>query len=163
MKLYVNEKLFSIQRKFYVKDDADMDVYEITSKVFSLGDKTTITDMQGNKVAYIEQEIFHLTPNYNVYINDELSFKIVKKLQLLKNDYELSNGYRVEGNFMMLDFAIYDDNNIQIGSISRAFISLGDKYEINIYDTNKIEIVLAIIVAITNDVNRHQGSSDSSD
>ncbi len=163
MKLYVNEKLFSIQRKFYVKDETDTNVYEITSKVFSLGDKTTITDMQGNKVAYIEQEIFHLTPNYNVYINDELSFKIVKKLQFFKNDYELSNGYRVEGNFMMLDFTIYDNNNIQIGSISRAFISLGDKYEINIYDTNKIEIVLAIIVAITNDVNRHQGSSDSSD
>ena len=163
MKLYVNEKLFSIHNKFYVKDQNDMDIYEISSKIISFGDKTTITDMQGNKIVYIEQELFHLTPNYNVYIGDEFAFKITKKFQLFKNDYLLNNGYKVEGDFMMLDFVIYDDNNIQIGSIKRKFISIGDKYEININDINKKEIVLAIIVAITNDVNRNQNSSNSSD
>ena len=160
MKLYVNEKLFSIHNKFYVKDEKNSDVYEISSKIISFGDKTTITDMQGNKIAYIEQELFHITPNYNVYIKDELVFKITKKFQLFKNDYLLSNGYRVKGNFMMLDFVVYDDKNVEIGSIKRKFISIGDKYEINIADTNKKEIVLAIIVAITNDVNRNQNSSN---
>ena len=162
MKLYVNEKLFSIHNKFYVKDENDMDIYEISSKIISLGDKTTINDMKGNKIAYIEQEIFHLTPNYNVYIGDEFVFKITKKFQLFKNDYVLSNGYKVEGNFMALDFTIYDNNNTKIGSIKRKFISIGDKYEINIEDISKKEIVLAIIVAITNDVNRNQNSSSSS-
>ena len=163
MKLYVNEKLFSIHNKFYVKDENDMDVYEISSKIISLGDKTTINDMQGNKIAYIEQEIFHITPNYNVYIGDEFVFKITKKFQLLKNDYILSNGYRVEGNFMMLDFIVYDDNKTQIGSIKRKFISIGDKYEISINDISKKEIVLSIIVAITNDINRNQNSSSDLD
>jgi len=163
MKLYVNEKIFSIHKKFYVKDENNMDVYEISSKIISFGDKTTINDMQGNKIVYIEQELFHLTPNYKVYIGDKFTFKIIKKFQLFKNDYVLSNGYRVEGNIMMLDFVVYDDNNIQIGSIKRNFISIGDKYEINIDDINKKEIVLAIIVAITNDVNRNQNSSSRSD
>lgn len=163
LKLYVNEKLFSIHKKFYIKDENNMDIYEVSSKVFSIGDKTTINDMQGNRIAYIEQEVFHITPNYNVYINDEFAFKITKKLQLFKNDYVLSNGYRVEGNIMMLDFIIYDDNNIQIGSIKRDFISIGDKYEINIDNINKKEIILSIIVAITNDVNRNQSSSTNSD
>ena len=36
MKLYVNEKLFSIHRKFYVKDENDMDVYEISSKFLTI-------------------------------------------------------------------------------------------------------------------------------
>ena len=163
MKLYVNEKIFSIHKKFYVKDENNMDVYEISSKIISFGDKTTINDMQGNKIVYIEQELFHLTPNYKVYIEDKFTFKIIKKFQLFKNDYVLSNGYRVEGNIMMLNFVVYDDNNIQIGSIKRNLISIGDKYEINIDDINKKEIVLAIIVAITNDVNRNQNSSNSSD
>lgn len=118
--------------------------------------------MEGNKIAYIEQEILHLTPHYNVYINDKLEFKIIKKFQLFKNDYTLSNGYRVEGKFLMLDFKVYDDNNIQIGSIKRKFISIGDKYEIEINDTRKKEVVLAIIVAITNDVNRNQNASNNS-
>ena len=162
MKLYVNEKIFSFHNRFYVKDENNIDVYEISSKIISLGDKTTINDMEGNKIAYIEQEILHLTPHYDVYINDKLEFKIIKKFQLFKNDYSLSNGYRVEGKFLMLDFKVYDDNNIQIGSIKRKFISIGDKYEIEINDTSKKEIVLAIIVAITNDVNRSQNTSNNS-
>ena len=159
MKLYVNEKIFSIHNKFYVKDENDLDIYEISSKVISIGTKTTINDMHGNKVAYIEQEIFHLTPHYKVYINGNLSFKIAKKFQLFKNDYSLSNGYKVIGNFMMLDFIVYDDNNNQVGSIKRKFFSIGDKYEISIDDQSKKEIVLAIIVAITNDVNSTQSSN----
>lgn len=162
MKLYVNEKLFSFHNRFYVKDENNIDVYEISSKIISLGDKTTINDMEGNKVAYIEQEILHLTPHYNVYINDKLEFKIIKKFQLFKNDYSLSNGYRVEGKLLMLDFKVYDDNNIQIGSIKRKFISIGDKFEIEISDTSKKDIVLSIIVAITNDVNRNQNASNNS-
>lgn len=161
MKLYVNEKLFSISNKFNIKDENNLNLYEISSKIISIGDKTTIKDMNGNQVAYIEQELLHLMPNYNVYINDNFAFKIAKKMKLLKNEYSLSNGYRVEGNFMMLDFVVYDDDNNQIGSIKRKFISLGDKYEMDIIDKKKKEIILAIIVAITNDVNRSQKSSNS--
>jgi len=161
MKLYVNEKLFSIHRKFYVKDENGIDVYEISSKFLTIGDKTTINDMQGNQIAYIEQEILHFTPHYNIYITGSYPFKIARKFQLFKNDYVLSNGYRVDGGFMMLDFVIYDENNNQIGSIKRKFISIGDKYEITIDDESKKNIVLAIIVTITNDVNRGQSSSSS--
>ena len=35
MKLYVNEKLFSLHNKFFVKDEKGKDVYEISSKVIS--------------------------------------------------------------------------------------------------------------------------------
>ncbi len=156
MKLYVNEKLTSLHDKFYVKDENNNDVYEINSKIVSIGDKTTITDMNGNKIAYIEQELLHLTPHYNVYVNDELIFKISKMFQLFKNDYLISNGYYVKGDFLSLDFAIYDENKNEIGSIKRKFISIGDKYEIDIADESKKEIILAIIVAIKNDVNRNQ-------
>lgn len=81
MKLYVNEKIFSLHDKFYIKDESGHNVYEISSKIFSIGDKTTITDMKGNQVAYIEQELFHLMPNYNVYFDENFSFKISKKIQ----------------------------------------------------------------------------------
>lgn len=159
MKLYVNEKIFSLHNKFYVKDENDQDVYLISSQVFSIGDKTTITDMQGNRVAYIEQEILHLMPHYNIYFGEEVAFQIKKKFQLFKNDYELTNGYRVEGNVFALDFNIFDDAGNQVGSIKRALISIGDKYEMEIIDPSKLNIVLAIIVAITNDINRSQNTT----
>ena len=161
MKLYVKEKLMSFHNRYFIYDESGEVAYEIESKVISIGDKTTIYDMSGNKVAYIEQEIFNLTPNYNIYIKDSYAFKISKKFQLFKNDYVLSNGYEVEGNFLMFDFVIYDEKNKKVGSIKRQLISFGDKYEINILDPSKKEIVLAIIVAITNDINRMQNSSNN--
>lgn len=160
MKLYVNEKLFSIHNKFYVKDESDSNIYEISSKIISLGDKTTISDMNGKKIAYIEQKLFHFMPNYNIYINDEFVCKISKNFQLFKNNYSLSNGYKTKGNFLGLDFEIYDERNNQIGRIKRQLISIGDKYEIDIINPEKKEIILAIVVAIANDVNRKQDSSD---
>ena len=83
MKLYVNEKLFSVHRKFYVKDENDLVIYEISSNAISLGDKTTISDVNSNKIVYIEQELFHIMPNYNIYINDVHVCRIIKKFEIL--------------------------------------------------------------------------------
>lgn len=160
MKLYINEKIFSIHNKFFVKDENGNDVYEISSKAISLGDKTTITDMGGNKIAYIEQELFHLMPNYNIYVDDNLLCKITKKFKLFKHSYELSNGYRVDGDCLMLNMDVYNDANQQIGSIKKQLFSFGDKYEIELFDEKELKIALAIIVAIANDVNRSQSTAN---
>lgn len=154
MKLYVSEKLFSIHKKFYITNENKENLYEISSMVLSIGDATTINDKEGNKVAYINQEIFHLSPTYGVYIDGKLSFKIKKNI--IFNDYTLSNGYRVDGDLLMFDFSIFDDNCNRIGSIQRKLFTIGDEYEIDIIDESKKNIILSIIVAITNDVNRSQ-------
>lgn len=160
MKLYVNEKLFSIRNKFYVKNESGDDVFEISSQIISIGDKTTIRDMKGNEIVYIEQELFHFTPNYKIYINNNLQCKITKKFQLLKNDYIIDNGYRVEGDIFSLDFEIYDKENNKIGNVARKFFSIGDQYEIDIHDEKDVKMVLAIVVAIANDINRKQRNND---
>lgn len=162
MKFYVNEKLFSIHRKFYVNDEEGNSVYEISSKIISLGDKTTIKDNKENVVSYIEQKLFHLMPSYDVYIDNELVCNITKRFQIFKNDYKIDNGYRVDGNFMMLDFLVYDSKDNEIASITRKFFSIGDKYEISIKNKKDIPLALSIIVAIANDINRIQSSSANS-
>lgn len=158
MKLYVNERLFSLPHCFSILDSKNNLVYDVIYKFFSIGYKITINDSDGNKVSYIEQELITLTPTYNVYINDELEFTITKKIQLFYNDYKLSNNYRVEGSFAMFEFVIYDDKDNQIASINRKFVSIGDKYEITIEDKSKINIILSIIMVIASDVNRRQNS-----
>ncbi len=161
MKLYVNEKIISLHNKFHVVDENGKNVYEISSKVISIGDKTTISDMNGNIVAYIEQRLLHLTPYYDVYVDSKLVFSIRKKFQLIRNDYVISNGYRVDGNPMMFNYYIFDDEGNQIGGIKRKIISIRDRYVIEINDESKKEIVLAIIVAISNDINRKENEMNN--
>ena len=156
MKLYVNEKLFSLSHKFYIWDGNNNIIYEISSEIISIGDKTIIMRYDGKKIAYIEQDLFYLTPHYKIFIYDKYVCDISRKFQIFDCDYLLDNGYRVDGDTFMLNFNIYDNQNNLIGNIQRQFISLGDKYEINVYDEAKLEIILSIIVAIANDINRRQ-------
>ena len=161
MKLFVKEKVFSMHNRYYIYNESDELAYEIESKVFSIGDKTTIYDKDHNVVAYIEQEIFHLTPYYNVYIDDEYKYQIKKKFQFFKNDYELSNMYKVDGSAFNLNFTIINNYGKTVASVNRKFLSIGE-YQIEIIDEKDIYTILTIIVAITNDVDRSQSNSSNS-
>ena len=162
MKLFVKEKLFSIHNRYYIYNENEEQVYEIESKAISIGDKTTIYDKAHNIVAYIEQEIFNLTPHYNVYIDNEYKYQIKKKFQFFKNDYELSNSYKVDGSTFNLNFAIINNYGKTVALVNRKFLSIGDKYQIEIIDEKDIDTILTIIVAITNDVDRSQSNSSNS-
>ena len=79
MKLYVKEKLMSFHNRYFIYDDTGEVAYEIESKFISIGDKTTIYDKFHNEIAYIEQEILHIMPHYNIYIGGEFKYNIKKK------------------------------------------------------------------------------------
>lgn len=162
MKLYINEKLMSLHNKYYISDEQGNNILEISSKPISIGTKTWINDLNGKELAYIEQELFHLMPKYNIYINNNLMYSIDKKFRLLSNDYTLSNNYRVEGDFFMHDFSVYNDKNEKVAYVSRKYISIGDKYVVDIYDDKDYLLILTIVVAITNDIDRSQRSQTAS-
>lgn len=159
MKLFVKEKLFSIHNRYYIYNENDEIAYEIESKAISIGDKTTIYDKNHNIVAYIEQELFHFMPHYNVYIENNYEYQIKKKFNMFKNDYELSNSYKVEGSILNLNFTIINNFGKEIAIVNRKFVSIGDKYQIEILDEKDVNTILTIIVAITNDVDRSQANS----
>lgn len=162
MKLFVKEKLFSIHNKYYIYNEIGEIEYEIESKVISIGDKTTIYDKNHNKIAYIEQKLFHLMSHYDVYIKNEYKYQIKKKYKLFNNNYELSNSYKVNGNFLNLNFDILNNFDKKIAQVNRKFLSIGDKYQIEILDEKDLIIILTIIVAITNDIDRRQAEDNDS-
>ncbi len=158
MRLFVKEKVFSIHNRYYIYDENEELAYEIESKAFSFGDKTTIYDKNHNTIAYIEQEMFHFMPRYNVYIDGEYKYQIKKIFKMFNHNYELSNSYTVNGSALSLDFTIMNNYGKEIALVNRKFLSIGDKYQIEILDRNDINTILTIIVAITNDIDRSQSS-----
>lgn len=160
MKLYIKEKVLDIRTRFFIKNENNENVYEVTNKIFSLGKKSTISDMTGNKIAYIEQEIFKLLPKYNIYFYDTFYCDMTKEFSLMKNNYNLSNGYTVKGDMLMHNITIQDPSGNVICYINREFFTIGDKYEIEIFDSNQLNIILAISTVIANEVNRKQDRND---
>ena len=161
MKLYVKEKLLSLHSRYYIYNEFEQVEYEIESRILTVGDKTTIYDKNRHIVAYIEQDWFRMLPFYNVYINEQLQYSIKKKFQLFKNDYELSNNYKVEGTFFSYNFVIKNDKDEIIATVNREFLTIGDKYQIDVLKEEDITTVLTIVVAITNDIDRAQASASN--
>lgn len=126
--------MFSLRKKYFVEDENKNNIYEITSKVFSLKHRTTVSKVDGEKVAYIEGKVFFIMPSYNVYVKNRFMCKIKRKFSLWKRKYSISNDYRVEGNFINLNFKIFNNKNKQVADINRNFFSLNNKYVIDIID-----------------------------
>lgn len=161
MKLYANEKLFSVHNKYSIFDENKTLLYKVQSKIISIGKKTSVFDKNNKEIIYAKQELFHLTSNYNIYIRGRFAFKIKQRFNLFNINFDISNGYSVEGNFFSLKFTIYDKNREPVAKISRKIISIGDKYQIEVLDEKDIEVILSIIVVISNIIDERQSSNNN--
>ena len=70
--------------------------------------------------------------------------------------------YKVDGSTFNLNFTIINNYGKTVALVNRKFLSIGDKYQIEIIDEKDIYTILTIIVAITNDVDRSQSNSSNS-
>ena len=80
MKLYIKQKVFSIKDKFTIKDEEGNDKYFVEGKILSLGKKFHVYNMEKEEVAYIEQKLMNLLPKFFVYVKGEKIAEIHKKL-----------------------------------------------------------------------------------
>ena len=80
MKLYTKQKVFSWKDKCTVKDEYGQDKYYVEGEFFSFGRKLHVYDMEQQEVAYIEQQVMHLMPHYNVHIGGQFAAEIVVEL-----------------------------------------------------------------------------------
>ncbi|MEG0168018.1 MAG: LURP-one-related family protein [Ruthenibacterium sp.] len=64
MKLYIKQKVFSIRDKFFVANENAENLYQVTGKIFSLGHKLTVQDMQEKEVVTIHQKVLSFLSKY---------------------------------------------------------------------------------------------------
>lgn len=148
MKLYMKQKVFSWRDSFTIRDEEDQDLYTVKGEIFTLGRKLHIYDMAGNEIALIKQKLLTLLPKYIVSGENFDPFTISQKLSVLVPNYSVEPmGWSVKGSITGHEFSLYSGSDI-VASVSKAWISWGDSYEINIPNTENHMQALAIVLAI---------------
>ncbi len=148
MKLYIRQKMFTLKDRFTVKDQDQQDIFTVEGKFLSIGKKLTVFDPSGAQVIYLEQKVFSFLPKVDVYFDGQLVFTIKKKLTFLRQSYVLEGDtWTVEGDFWAHQYQVLDGPDV-IARISKAFISWGDYYEVDIKSDQDVRKVLAIVLAI---------------
>ena len=148
MKLYLQQKVFSIGDKFTLYDEGGDERYYVQGEVFSLGKKLHILDVHGQELAMIRQKIFSFLPTYFIDMNGQEIARVVKKFTMFRNEYAIEGlGWVVHGNMFDHDYEIYSGESL-IVRVSKAWFSFGDAYEIDISPEAPMVTALAVVLVI---------------
>ena len=162
--LFLSTKFFTVHQSTDVMDEKEQVVYHAESKFFSIRDKTDVTDAAGNQVAHIERKFFSLHQRHFITMADGFEFQLSTELWHLYKD--ITNieglGWQLRGNMFELNFELYDQADNVIAVVSQKMFSLHDKYAVDIYQTDKEPIVVAIMITLQHMIRDRQRARSSS-
>lgn len=148
MKLYIKQKVFSIRDKFTVKDENGDDKYFVKGEFISLRGKLHILNADKEEIGEIYSRIISLTPSYILKIGGERVAEIVKEITLINPKYKIKGSdLRIKGNIFDHDYDLYDGKE-KIMEIKKKWISWGDSYVLDILNPDHELLALGIALAV---------------
>lgn len=151
MDLYIRQKVFSIGDKYNVYDIHQNLRYQVQGQLFSFGAKLSLCDLAGQELLYIEQELFHLMPRYNIYCRGLLAASIKKNFTLFGHSLSVQSAYgdfQIDGSVFGMEFTITLNGRV-IAAISKEWPSWGDTYQLRIVDDwTDPPFLCALLIAI---------------
>ncbi len=166
--LFTSTAIFSLHHKIDITDENGHLAYHSESRFLSLHDKTDVCDAHGSLIAHIERKFLSLHERHYIDMADGTSFEMSNELfHLIRDITNIEGlGWQLQGNILGLNFQLYDEEGEIVAVISQKLLSIHDKYCIDIYQVDKEEIVVAILVTLIHMIrdreNASAGSSSSS-
>ena len=150
MKLALKQKVFSLKESFQVMDEEGNPIYEVAGKLLSIGHKLTVTDMDGQEVAYIHQKVLSLVPKYFIEISGQEEVELKGHITLLKPHYTLetdSGKWEIRGDFMAHEYEMKRGRGVA-AAVTKKWFTWGDTYLLDVDDDADVLTALGVMIAI---------------
>ena len=158
MIFYLKEEFLSFDH-FDIWDENENLVYSANREFFNFGKKLIVQDASGRQAAAVQHVPFSLPCTYALTIGGreyDLTrnfaffslYDLTRNFAFFSRSYSLDElGWEIEGDFMSLDYEI-TQNGRRVAAISRAFLTLGDRYALEVFDPQDALIALCTVLAI---------------
>lgn len=151
MRYLMKERFWGFGDDFAIRDDNGIDVFFVDGKAFTLGDKLSFQDMQGNELAFISQKLLSLKKRYEIYRSGQLFAEVQKEWTFFKDKFTVDvpgpNDYTVTGSFFDHEFNFERQGGI-VARVSKRFFNLTDAYGVDIVSGEDDIVILATAVVI---------------
>ena len=148
MKRYIKQRVFSWRDRFSVLDEQGNPCYYVEGELFSLGKRLHVWNSQGEEVLTIVQKPWRLLLTYQVSIGGNPMGEIRKEFTILFSKYVWSAlGLTADGKFLGHEYAISRGNR-KVADLSKAYMSWGDSYELEVGFPGDELAALAMVLAI---------------
>ena len=139
--------MFSWRDRFAVKDETESDRWFAQGEIFTLGRKLHVYDVNGTEAAFIRQKLLSLLPRYYIELNGKV-YEFVREFTLLRPKYTIRNfDWKIDGNFMEHNYTVTDSHG-EVMRITKAWLSWGDFYELDIANEQNELLCLCVVLAI---------------
>lgn len=148
MRLYFKQRFFSWLDSYDIYDEEENTAFTVEGKL-SWGHCLHVNDAYGRHIGTLQEKIFTLLPQFEIYINDNYVGCIKKEFTFFKPQFIIDcNGWQVEGEWLEWDYTIVDAGGRQVASISKEPFHWTDTYVIDVADPADALGALLVVLAI---------------
>lgn len=157
MILQINKQVFSLTDRYTISDEQGNPVYQVHGHLFTFGNKLDLLDMAGNELAKIHQRVLSLHSEYDILQGDQVV--LIVKMELFsflhpKFTVEGPAGtYDMEGDWLNWNSEIRTGGQV-VAQISQQFALFADRYGMEIVE-GASNVPLLVCLAIVMDEITH--------
>ncbi|AYW47451.1 hypothetical protein C7K38_03120 [Tetragenococcus osmophilus] len=147
-KLYIKQKVFSLGEKFTVTDEQETPRYYVEGSFFKLPKHFSIMDDKQHEIGRITKKTIALLPKFFLEVEGNEMITLKKEWSFFKSRYTISaQQIEVQGNWWDMEFEVYSQEK-QVASIRKRWFSWGDTYEVTILDEELEQLLISLVIAI---------------
>lgn len=153
MKRYIlRQKIISITDSFTIRTVDDDEAFHVNGRLLSIGDKLVLRDAKGSDRIVIKEKILRIRPTYQIKHNGKVLATINKRLLTVVRDkfkVAVRGGPDLEivGNIWAHEYRILRQGK-ETAHVSKAWISLTDRYGLQVEDEDNALLYLACAIVI---------------
>ena len=148
----MKQKWLSWGDDYTIRDARGSEVYYVDGKVFTLRDRLSFQDMEGNELALISKKLLAWGPTYEIYRGGDLAALVRKAVFTLFHcrftvDVPGPDDLEATGSFFDYEY-LFSKGDHTVATVSKKFFSMTDSYGIEMADDQDPILVLAAAVVI---------------
>ena len=148
MKLLFKQRLFSWLDSYDIYGENGETLFTVEGKL-SWGHCLHILDAGGAHIGTIQEKVFTLLPQFELYVGEAYLGCIRKEFTLFTPRFTIDcNDWQVEGQWLEWDYAIDSPSRGHIASVSKDVFRMTDCYAIDVADPQDALGVLMVVLAI---------------
>ena len=165
MKLKMKAKIASIHNKIEITGEDGNALYHIRSKALSLHDVTHLTDGEGQEIAVITRRPVSLHDTHIIELADGTEIELrYELLHLTKDVLDIEAlGWQLTGDLVQHNYQLTDNRGQLLAQTHRKWLSLHNTCEVDIVDEERMDLIVAVLVALDKIVGDRERTMAASD
>jgi uncharacterized protein YxjI len=148
----MRQRWLALADRFVIRDDQGRDAFRVDGRIFSIGDRLTMSTPDGTPVCEIDQRVLSWGPTYEILRGGRVVAQVRKKLFTFFRaqftvDVPGPDDPVAQGDFLEHEYEFRRGDRV-IAQVSKRWFAWTDTYGIDVADGEDDVLVLAAAVVI---------------